>query len=96
MARSAPIARPVRSCSCATLPPTLTSTTSAPPCFSLIRSASSMAISQNGLTTYLTLSVTIPVPSGRTLIVAFGSGTRFAATRIFTGILLDESGKAEA
>ena len=67
MARSAPMASPVRSCSDDVLPPMLTSTTSAPPPLSFRRSASSMAISSNGLTTYLRLSVTMPLPSGLTL-----------------------------
>ncbi len=64
------------SCSCQVGWPIETSTTSPPPCFSLIRSASSIAISSNGLITHLTLSVAIPEPSGRTRIVVAGSGTR--------------------
>src|SRR5262245_44916978 len=85
MARSAPIASPVRSCSCAVLGPMLTSTTSEPACFSFRRSPSSIAISSNGFTTHLTLSVTNPVPSAVILSCVSGSGTRFTVTRIFTG-----------
>ncbi len=85
MARSAPMARPVRSCSCAAFGPMLTSTTSEPACFSFRRSASSIAISSNGLTTHLTLSVANPVPSALILSCVSGSGTRFTVTRIFTG-----------
>src|SRR5262245_54924270 len=88
MARSAPIASPVRSCSCAALGPMLTSTTSLPAFFSLMRSASSTAISSKGLTTHFTLSVTKPVPSALIFSCVSGSGTRFTVTRIFTGSLL--------
>src|SRR5262245_37461417 len=88
MARSAPIASPVRSCSCAALGPMLTSTTSLPGFFSLMRSASSTAISSKGLTTHFTLSVTEPVPSALIFSCVSGSGTRFTVTRIFTGSLL--------
>ena len=86
IARSAPIASPVRSCSCHALWPIAASTTSPAPCFSLIRRASSIAISSNGLITHLTLSVAIPEPSGRTRIVVAGSGTRLIGTRIFTAV----------
>src|SRR5438876_10592978 len=84
MARSAPMARPVRSCSWAVFCPIDSSTTSVPVTFSLMRSASSMAISSNGLITHLTLSVTIEVPSGVSLMTVSGSGTRLTGTRIFT------------
>src|SRR5580704_4890079 len=53
-----------------------------------MRKASSRAISSKGLITHLTLSVAIPEPSGRILIVVAGSGTRFSGTRIFTNLLL--------
>src|SRR5690349_9413874 len=86
MARSAPIARPVRSCSCDVFCPIETSTTSVPATFSLMRRASSIAISSNGLITHLTLSVEIPVPSAPILMMVSGSGTRFTVTRIFTRI----------
>src|SRR5713226_6789744 len=66
----------------------LASTTSLPPSFSLIRRASSMAISSKGLMTYLMLSVTIPDPSGFTRIVVSGSGTLLTVTRIFTPAFL--------
>src|SRR5438552_7331884 len=84
MARSAPMARPVRSCSCAVFWPIESRTTSVPAAFSLIRSASSMAISSKGLITHLTLSVTIDAPSGVSLMTVSGSGTRLTHTRIFT------------
>src|ERR1700730_17000119 len=88
IARSAPIANPVRNCSCQVCRPIEINTTSPPPCFSLIRSASSRAISSNGLITHLTLSVAIPEPSGRIRMVVAGSGTRFTGTRIFTAVSL--------
>src|SRR5436190_768185 len=84
MARSAPMASPVRSCSCAVFAPIETSTTSLPGTFSFTRSASSIAISSKGLITHLTLSPTMLLPSGAILMTVSGSGTRFTATRIFT------------
>ena len=84
MARSAPIASPVRSCSCAVFSPIETSTTSVPLTFSFSRSPSSIAISSKGLITHLTLSVVIPTPSGAIFTTVSGSGTRLTVTRIFT------------
>src|SRR5262249_7074974 len=84
MARSAPIASPVRSCSCAAFCPIETSTTSVPLSFSFRRSPSSIAISSKGLITHLTLSVVMPTPSGAIFTTVSGSGTRLTATRIFT------------
>src|SRR6185295_2508955 len=86
MARSAPIARPVRSCSCAVFWPMETSVTSVPLTFSLMRRASSMAISSKGLMTHLTLSVLILVPSAPIFTMVSGSGTCLAVTRIFTRV----------
>src|SRR5881396_556664 len=86
MARSAPMASPVRSCSCAVFAPIETSTTSLPGTFSFTRSASSIAISSKGLITHLTLSPTMLLPSGAILMTVSGSGTRFTATRIFTRV----------
>src|SRR5439155_1025555 len=88
MARSAPMASPVRSCSCALFVPIETSTTSLPATFSFTRSASSIAISSKGLITHLTLSPTMLLPSGAILMTVSGSGTRFTATRIFTRVSL--------
>jgi methionyl-tRNA formyltransferase len=88
MLRWVPIATPVRNCSCQVCWPIDISATSAPPCFSLIRNASSMAISSKGLITHFTLSVAIPEPSGRIRMVVAGSGTRFTETRIFTAVSL--------
>src|SRR3989442_1589715 len=88
MARSAPMAIPVRSCSCALFVPIETSTTSLPATFSFTRSASSIAISSKGLITHFTLSPTMLLPSGAILMTVSGSGTRFTATRIFTRVSL--------
>src|SRR2546430_3175024 len=88
MARSAPMASPVRSCSCALFVPIETSTTSLPATFSFTRSASSIAISSKGLITHLTLSPTMLLPSGAILMTVSGSGTRFTATRVFTRVSL--------
>jgi ATP-dependent protease HslVU (ClpYQ) ATPase subunit len=96
IALSAPIASPVRSCSCQVGRPTEIRTTSPPPCFSLILRASSIAISSKGLITHLTLSVAIPDPSGSTRIVVAGSGTRLTGTRIFTANLLQTASHVTA
>ena len=66
IARSAPMASPVRSCCCVSAGPMLTTITSVAPPFSLIRRASSSAISSNGLMLIFTPSVTTPEPSGLT------------------------------
>ena len=87
MARSAPMARPVRSVSLAGPGPAETSTTSsATPC-SAMRTASSTAISQNGFMAILTLAVSTPLPSWRTLTLILASMTRLTATRIFIFLL---------
>src|SRR5208283_4821803 len=84
-ARAAPIANAWRSCSCTSLAPMDTTTTS-PPCFAVRRRPSSTAISSKGFILYLRPSWTIPEPSAFTLILDSGSSTRFAVTRIFMGL----------
>ncbi|MNR44192.1 hypothetical protein D3C85_1629030 [compost metagenome] len=66
MARSAPRARAVRSCSWAVAGPTETTTISLAMPFSLRRTASSTAISQNGLSAILTLASSTPLWSALT------------------------------
>ena len=66
-ARSAPIASAVRSCCCASAGPMLTARTSSARPRSLMRKASSSAISSKGLMLILTPSVTTPELSGLTL-----------------------------
>mmetsp|Transcript_37800 Transcript_37800/g.95967 ORF Transcript_37800/g.95967 Transcript_37800/m.95967 type:complete len:256 (+) Transcript_37800:168-935(+) len=68
IARSAPMARAVRSCSCAAVGPTVTATISFTTFFSLRRTASSTAISSKGFMLILTLAVSTPVLSGLTRI----------------------------
>ena len=63
------MARAVRSVSCACFTPMETATISSAAPFSLRRMASSTAISSKGLTMYLRLSVSMPEPSGLTLIL---------------------------
>mmetsp|Transcript_24303 Transcript_24303/g.49341 ORF Transcript_24303/g.49341 Transcript_24303/m.49341 type:complete len:238 (-) Transcript_24303:94-807(-) len=68
IARSAPMASAVRSCSCAAVGPTVTATISFTIFFSLRRTASSTAISSNGFMLILTLAVSTPILSGFTRI----------------------------
>src|SRR6056297_1543753 len=65
-ARSAPMARPVRSCCWQSLPPIEQTMTSSALPASLIRRASSSAISSNGLIDIFTPSVSTPEPSDLT------------------------------
>ena len=90
MARSAPMARPVRSCSTASSPPIETTTMSISPSFSSNRSASSSAIKSKGLTAYLTPSVSMSDPSGLMRIRVSASGTRLRGTRILMGFSLGD------
>ena len=66
IARSAPIAKAVRSVSAACFTPTLTTTTSSAWPFSFNRIASSTAISSNGFIDIFTFDRSTPDPSART------------------------------
>mmetsp|Transcript_54556 Transcript_54556/g.130713 ORF Transcript_54556/g.130713 Transcript_54556/m.130713 type:complete len:239 (-) Transcript_54556:87-803(-) len=68
IARSAPIASAVRSCSCDAVGPTVTATISVTTFFSFRRTASSTAISSKGFMLILTLAVSTPILSGLTRI----------------------------
>mmetsp|Transcript_11990 Transcript_11990/g.27779 ORF Transcript_11990/g.27779 Transcript_11990/m.27779 type:complete len:275 (+) Transcript_11990:272-1096(+) len=69
IARSAPIARAVRSCSCAAVGPTVMATTSVATFFSFRRTASSIAISSNGFILILTFATSTALLSGLTRIL---------------------------
>merc|ERR1719162_1535565 len=69
IARSAPIASAVRSCSCDAVGPTVTATISDTTFFSFRRTASSTAISSKGFMLILTLAVSTPILSGLTRIL---------------------------
>ena len=83
MARSAPMASAVRSVSCDLTEPIDTATTSVASPRSLMRTASSTAISSNGFIDILTLARSTPVPSDLTRTLTLKSTTRFTGTRIF-------------
>ena len=83
MPRSAPMARPVRSVSCACAGPIETTTTSSALPASFRRSASSTAISSNGFIAILVLARSTPEPSGFTRGFTFASITRFTGTSTF-------------
>ena len=73
----------MRSCSWQLLAPTATATTSVAAPASLSLMASSMAISQKGLTAIFTLARSMPVLSGLTRTFTFASTTRFTGTNTF-------------
>src|SRR5262249_30726954 len=83
MARSAPMASAVRSVSCDLSEPIDTATTSVASPRSLMRTASSTAISSKGFIDILTLSKSTPLPSDLTRTLTLKSTTRFTGTRIF-------------
>src|SRR5690606_35211249 len=83
MARLAPMARPLRRWAWASAGAMVATTTSVAMPLSRRRSASSSAISSNGLADSLTPSVTTPVPSGLTWMRTLKSTTRLYPTRIF-------------
>src|SRR5262249_5512659 len=83
MARSAPMASAVRSVSCDLSEPIDTATTSVASPRSLMRTASSTAISSKGFIDILTLAKSTPLPSDLTRTLTLKSTTRFTGTRIF-------------
>ena len=79
-------ARQVLNCSWLEVPPTETAMTSVATPASCSRTASSMAISQNGLTAILTLVRSMPLPSGFIRTLTFASTTRFTGTSTFMNL----------
>src|SRR6476660_7749765 len=83
MARSAPMESAVRRVSCDLLLPIETATTSPASPRSLMRTASSTAISSNGFIDIFTLARSTPLPSDLTRTLTLESMTRFTGTSIF-------------
>ena len=95
-ARSAPMANAVRSMSWHCLPPTLTAMISSAWPASLMRVASSTAISQNGFMDIFTLAVSTPLPSCFTRMRTLKSTTRFIGATIFMLSLSTERSRGKA